>query len=262
MEMDELQKRVQEHEQFRPTLGFTHEGKKIEYLALSSTMVWRSLTLFSKEPDTLKWIAGFKPGATLVDIGANVGMYTIWAAITRDCKVFAFEPESQNYAMLNANLHVNKLSEKVRAYCLALSDETAFDVLNLCEFVQGSSNHTFKERLNFNLEAMNPVYQQGCFATTLDALVAQGVVPIPQHIKIDVDGIEHRVVKGMETTLKHPDVQSVLIEINTHLGEHQAIITRLQESGFNYSEAEVEESLGRQKGSKFEGVGNFIFYRN
>ena len=38
------------------------------------------------------------------DVGANVGMYTVFAAPTRGARVFAFEPEAQNYAMLNRNI--------------------------------------------------------------------------------------------------------------------------------------------------------------
>ena len=61
-------------------------------------------TLFSKEPITLAWIDTFKDGETLYDIGANVGMYTIYAAVMRKANVYAFEPEALNYAELNKNI--------------------------------------------------------------------------------------------------------------------------------------------------------------
>ena len=77
---------------------------------------WRVDTLFSKEPDTIEWIAGFQSGEVLVDVGANVGMYTIWAAKTRGTHVYAFEPESQNYGALCRNIVLNNLSKRVIAY--------------------------------------------------------------------------------------------------------------------------------------------------
>ncbi len=70
----------------------------------------------------MAWIAGFEAGEVLVDIGANVGMYTIWAAKTRGVTVYAFEPESQNYALLNKNIFYNQLGDRVHAYGVALSD--------------------------------------------------------------------------------------------------------------------------------------------
>jgi FkbM family methyltransferase len=262
MDMQEFQNRIAEAEKFRPVLTLNQAGKDVRYQVNSSMLLWRVHTLFSKEPDTIAWIATFGADEVLVDVGANVGMYAIWAAATRGCRVFAFEPESQNYALLNANIVLNTLGDRVVAYCLALSDETAFNVLNLSELVQGGSNHTFREQLDFNLAAMQPVYRQGCYATTLDVLVEQGVLPAPQHIKIDVDGIEHRVVNGMTKTLRNPVVRSVLIEINTALESHRNIMDTMSGCGFDYDAAGAAESVGRQKGTKFEGVGNYIFRRS
>jgi FkbM family methyltransferase len=45
----------------------------------------------------------------MIYVGANVGMYTIWAAATRNARVYAFEPEAQNYATLNRNIALNNL---------------------------------------------------------------------------------------------------------------------------------------------------------
>lgn len=220
---------------------------------------WRVDTFFTKEPDTIEWIAGFKPDEVLVDIGANVGMYTVWAAMTRGTRVFAFEPESQNYAILYQNIVHNKLSKRVVGYCAALSDESRFALLYLSEFVTGSSVHTFGEELDFKLQRRPSAIAQGCIATTLDHLVASGVVPVPDHIKIDVDGLEHKVVAGCRNVLANPGVKSVLIEINTNLKEHRALISDLEQLGFNYSRDQVKRSI-RTEGA-FAGVANHVFRR-
>jgi hypothetical protein len=96
-----------------------HADQRVVYLTPNTRALWRVETLFSKEPDTIEWIASFAPDEVLADIGANVGMYTIWAAKTRGTRVFAFEPEAQNYALLNCNIHANGLDQAVRAYCSA-----------------------------------------------------------------------------------------------------------------------------------------------
>ena len=220
---------------------------------------WRAKTLFTKEPETIEWIAGFNPGEVLIDVGANVGLYTIWAAKTRAVKVFAFEPESQNYAILYKNIVLNDLSEQVVAYCAALSDESRFSLLHLSEFKTGGSIHTFGEDLDYKLEPRLSEIRQGCISTTLDYLVAAGIVPVPHHIKIDVDGLEHKVFAGCRTVLKNPVVKSMLVEVNTNLDQHRKLIMDLNDLGFTYSERQVAQASCTE--GKFTGVGNYVFRR-
>lgn len=259
MPVDLSQLTIEDVEKINPFATVEHEGKKIHYHTPSRHTLWRVNSLFNKEPDTIEWIGSFRPDDTLLDVGANVGMYSIWAAATRGCNVYAFEPESQNYALLCQNIHSNQLSDKVTAFCVALSDETAFDRLNLSYFMQGGSCHTFKEPLDYKLENFTPAFQQGCFATTLDALIEQAAIPVPTHIKIDVDGIEHRVIAGMQQTLQNMAVQSVLIEINTHLQEHQQLLEQMHGLGFSHDAAKAQHHMCKE--GTFAGVGNVIFFR-
>lgn len=55
------------------------KDQDVRYLTQGSG--WRFDTLLEKEPDTIEWIDGFRLGETLWDIGANVGIYTIYAAL-------------------------------------------------------------------------------------------------------------------------------------------------------------------------------------
>ena len=216
-------------------------------------------TLFTKEPDTIEWIRGFDANDILVDIGANVGMYTIWAAKTRGVRVFAFEPESQNFALLYRNIVLNRLFGLVTAYCAALSDEEGFSLLYLSDFQLGASCHTFGESLDHNLADRRTGITQGCVSTTLDNLVARGAVPVPHHIKIDVDGLEHKVLAGCRDTLRNSQVKSLLVEINTNLAQHRRLAEELADMGFSHSADQVERAL-RTEGA-FRGVGNYVFQR-
>ncbi len=241
------------------TASIRHNDIEVVYATPNHATRWRVDSFFDKEPDTLEWIAGFKPQEVLVDVGANVGMYTIWAAMTRAVRVFAFEPESQNYALLYQNIVRNNLSRQVTGYCAALSDESGFSPLYLSEFVAGGSIHTYGAELDYKLEPRTSAITQGCIATTLDSLVAAGVVPMPDHIKIDVDGIEHKVLAGCRNVLAHPAVKSVLVEINTNLAEHRALIAQLENAGFSYSPDQVNRYIRKQ--GAFRGVGNYVFHR-
>ena len=250
---------LEEYQSLDPHLTVLEGDIEVSFCTPNLPAKFRVDTLRSKEPDTIEWIRGFAADEVLVDIGANVGMYTIWAAKTRGVRVFAFEPESQNYALLYRNIIRNGLSDQVIAYCLALSDESAYERLYLSDFFTGGSCHTFGEQIDHRLERRQSQYSQGCVSNTLDRLVMDGVIPVPNHIKIDVDGLEHKVVRGCAETLKDPHVKSVLVEINTNLELHRNIIQEMVALGFSYSDRQVSSAL-RSEGT-FAGVGNHIFQR-
>ena len=257
--MTEFPISIEEYEKLNPVVTVNHEAVALHYCTPSKLTAWRVSTLFSKEPYTLEWIAEFGRDDVLVDIGANVGMYTILAARTRGVKVFAFEPESQNYALLNRNILQNGLVDQVRAYCTGLTDETGFGDMYLSELRIGSSCHAVGDQRNFKLEPFDTQLVQGCYFTTLDALVAEGVVPVPNHIKIDVDGFEYKVIEGAAKTLENPEVRSLMVEVNTNLAEHRDLVTRLNNLGFNALEEQVADSL--HSDGVFEGVANHVFRR-
>jgi FkbM family methyltransferase len=250
---------LEEYEKLDPRCVLVHEGIKVVYATPSAFTKWRVDSLFEKEPITIDWIAGFRAGEVLVDIGANVGMYTVWAAKTRQARVFAFEPEAQNYALLNRNLVLNGLGDRVKAYCLGLSDQAGYSELHLSSLKAGGSCHSLGERVDFKHEPMQPVYSQGCISARLDDLVAQGVVPVPQHVKIDVDGIEPKVIGGARRVLADRTVRSLLIETNQNLPDHLQMVAELEAFGFRYDPAQV--AAAERKSGTFKGVAEYVFKR-
>jgi len=248
-----------ENERLAPQLTVRHAGAECVFHTPNRVTVWRVETLFTKEPDTIAWIGEFGADDILFDVGANVGMYSIFAAKTRGARVFAFEPESQNYAILNRNIHANGLDHLVQAYCVALADRTGFDKLYLGHFRAGDGNHSFGAPLDEHNRPRAAGFAQGCVSTTIDELVARTEFPMPTRIKIDVDGLEHAVVAGAQRTIRDPRLRSVLVEINTRLDEHWEVIDRLLAAGFDYSADQAERA--RRTDGPFEGVGNYVFRR-
>lgn len=250
---------LEEYEKLNPRCELVHQGVKVIYATPSAFTKWRVDSLFQKEPITIEWIAGFAAGEVLVDIGANVGMYTVWAAKTRQVKVVAFEPEAQNYALLNRNIVLNGLGERVKAYCLGLSDQAGYSELHLSALGVGGSCHSLGERIDFKHEPMNPVFSQGCISARLDDLVAQGAVPLPHHIKLDVDGIEPKVIAGARRVLTNRTVRSLLIETNQNLPDHMQMVAELEALGFRYDPAQV--AAAERKSGSFKGVAEYVFKR-
>jgi FkbM family methyltransferase len=250
---------INQYKALRPRAKIEIDGVTLTYVTPNGATKWRVDTLFHKEPDTIAWIRAFQPNDIFVDIGANVGMYSIFAAKTRSVRTYALEPESQNYALLNENIVQNLLNERVTAYCLALSDELGFSQLHLYSFLLGGSGHTYGEQLDHNLLPRKPAYSQGCVSATLDMLIDHGAIPVPTHIKIDVDGLEHKVIAGCKTTLENPLLRSLLVEINTNLEPHNNLVDYLTGLGFAYDSKQADRARRTEGESK--GTGNYVFYR-
>lgn len=241
-----------------------HDGTKAKFYTPNETTQWRVKTLITKEPATIKWIDTFEEGEILWDIGANVGGYTVWASARRKVKVYAFEPEAQNYALLIRNMALNKVDGV--AYCLAFTDDvTKLSTIYLSGQEVGGSCNSFGEEVGPDLSERKGV-PQGCIGMRMNDVVRSGEngpcpsgwIPQPDHIKIDVDGLEHKVVSGGAAVIAK--AKSLLVEVNTNLEEHTEMVKWLEQLGFSYSKEQVEASI--RKEGPFIGCAEFVFTRN
>lgn len=236
-----------------------YKGTEVKFRTPNEKTVWRAQSLFTKEPCTIDWIETFKDGEVLWDIGANVGGYSVWAAVRKGVKVVAFEPEKLNFDLLTQNLELNGDIEAV-VMNVALSDVSKEDKLYLGEAdTVGGSCNTFGAQVGPFLKPREAKGVQDCVAVTIDDLVKHHNIIVPTHIKIDVDGQEHLVLRGAVETLKNPALKSMLVEVNTNLQEHQEMLRQLRDAGFVYDPAQAEKAL--RKDGPFKGCGEFIFTR-
>jgi FkbM family methyltransferase len=252
----ELNQNLVDIDRLNQTTTFV-ETEGIKFVNANGMMDWRARTLLTKEPITIEWLNTFQEGDVFVDIGANVGTYSLYAAKKRFCRVYAFEPESQNYAALNYNINLNRSDALVKAYCLAISNKITLGALNLSQMIAGNSCHQFNRSLDHRNQPARFSFAQGCMSVTLDWLLENGLIDQPTHIKIDVDGIECLVVQGMSRVLEN--TQSLLIEINQNLQEHQDMVQYLLTRGFTYDPDQVKQAERKQ--GAFKGVAEFLFRR-
>lgn len=191
------------------------DGQDIRLLVSNGIEHYRAVSYADKEPETLRWISQYicQPDAVFYDIGANVGVYSLLAAslCTTGQRVLAFEPEALNFSRLNANIHHNSLGDHLMTYPIALSDNAGMDVLHISDCTAGAAfNSVGGEHMGRDV-----CRQQGTCLSTIDLLVTQHGFPAPTMIKIDVDGIEERIIDGAKAVLANPTLKTVLIEINS-----------------------------------------------
>ena len=113
------------------TKSIEHEGIKLVLSTPNGLTRYRVDSFSTKEPETLDWLDGIPENSVLWDIGANVGLYTCYAAKKSNCRVFAFEPSVFNLEVLARNIHLNGLSDLVTIIPLPLSIELSINKLNM-----------------------------------------------------------------------------------------------------------------------------------
>jgi len=179
-------------------------------------LTFRAESFLTKETDTIKWIDSFKDDQVFWDIGANIGVYSLYAAVTRRSRVSAFEPSSANYYVLTRNCQLNGLTERLNAYCMAFSAATELGVINLASSSMGAGINQFGKLGDVSPYATKskPELAHGMMGFTIDEFINQFHPDFPNHIKIDVDGRELDILSGAKKTLMDSRLESILVELS------------------------------------------------
>ena len=204
----------------------------------------RNRTYGTKEPGTIEWIDGFAEGSILWDIGANIGLYSLYAARSRQCKVIAFEPSVFCLEFLARNIWQNNLQKLVSIVPNPLSDATSVNLLTLNSREWGESSNSFGTTLNQDGKEINPSLKYQILGITMDDAINKLGIPKPEHVKIDVDGIEPMILLGGAEILKV--VQSVSIEVPTYAGAKQKVAEILTSAGL-YLDKESGNQIWRRR---------------
>ena len=194
-----------------------YKGQILKFIAPNYLADWRAQTFATKEPETLDWIDSMPNECVLWDVGASVGIYSLYAAQSKDAKVFAFEPSIFNLELLARNISHNKLHEKICIVPIALSNKTSFNTMHMTSTDMGSALATFGEVFGWDGEEIDHNFSFNTIGITMDDAVLHLKIPFPNYIKIDVDGLEHLILLGGQKVLEQ--VESVLIEVNDNFIE-------------------------------------------
>lgn len=234
----------------RRTQKVTHGGSKLIFSIPNALNKFRADTFSSKEPETLDWIDAIPRDSVVWDVGANVGLYCCYAAKARGCRVFAFEPSVFNLEALARNIFLNQLIDQITVVPLPLSDVLAVSNLSLTSTEWGAAMSTFGQSFGHDGEPIRKVFEFSTIGLTMVDAVDLLKIPDPEYIKIDVDGIEHLILKGGVPVLRR--VKSVLVEINDGFAIHAESATQyLREAGLSLKEkkhaAHFDSELGAAK---------------
>ena len=194
-------------------IDFYINNKNIKLFTPNNLVKWRNDTFFDKEPETIEWIKNFKLKKFYFwDIGSNIGQYSLYCALIHPgSSIISFEPSANNLRVLSRNIGCNKLEKQITIFPIALTNKVN-NFLNLLESSsqEGSAHNSFGRHNNINQHFIS--YKT--YGTSIDYIIEKKILPIPNYIKIDVDGIEESILQGGIKYLSNKELLEVSIEIN------------------------------------------------
>ena len=214
----------------------------------------------AKEPETIEWMeSNVKPNDIVLDIGANVGAYSLIMGklVGEGGMIYSFEPNWVNYHQLNRNIILNDLTNTIAALNVAVSNSEGIEVFNYQDLEFGSSLHTLGKPVNFVGNVFKPKYTQQVMKMSVDNLIGDFGVKQPNHMKIDVDGVEADVIEGAMRTISSPSFKSLMVEFNEDFDSDQAAIEKIKSVGFRV----VRKAHNPSRFFKSDGVFNYYFER-
>lgn len=186
-------------------------------------------------PEMTFWMGTLRPGDLFVDVGANIGVYTV-LMVSRGCDVIAVEPADAARRLLEVNLELNGLSADIVRAALGRAPGHARLTSEL-----GSSNHVLTQSDG----AENPSASvTDVSVTTLDDVLGDRTAA---GVKIDVEGFELDVVLGASRSLADQRIGVVQLEWNSMARERfgrrrDEVGQVLQDAGYVLSRP---DALGR-----------------
>jgi FkbM family methyltransferase len=214
----------------------------------------RCLKLYSKEPGTVEWIRSeIKPGQVFYDIGANIGVYTIFAArqVGPGGKVYAFEPHGPNFSRLSDNIVLNHLQGVVVPCSFALHNMEGYLNFRYGSLNAGTSNSQLFMNSNGEIKLTDDQIVELKNAVRVDTLLASRRVAPPHHVKIDIDGNEYLILQGMTSLLTSSDAPlSIQVELNEP--DSDAIVAFLQDHHYDLVKKHLTRSAARRMGQSID----------
>ena len=247
-------------EELTPVISAKTKNGTLHFFCPGRLPVFRAETLLTKEPETIEWIDGFEKNSVFWDIGANVGVYSLYAGLKKGVEVVAFEPAAPNLYVLNKNIEINQLGEKIIALGIAFNDVTSLDQFHMSNTEIGSALHSFSRATDWQGKSFSPKFKQGVIGFSIDEFIKNFSTQFPTHIKIDVDGIENKIVEGGRETIADPRLKSILVELDENQPELiRPVISAIEQAGLKLS---AKKHASMFDNSEFASVYNHIFCRS
>lgn len=193
-----------------------------------------------------------KPGEVVLEVGANIGYYTIMQSkiIGKSGRIYAIEPISDNLNYLRRNINLNNL-KNVEVHPIALREKNK--KLEIFTFEEANLNSAIKWS-DRNLGSETVV------GMTMDSFLKGK--RSPNWIRMDVEGYEWNILMGAKKSLKNKNLKNLFIEVHFDLlprKKIEAIFKLLKENNFKIKYAVVEDKSISECRGPLKGLKKFFY---
>ncbi len=173
------------------------------------------------EDDFVKNIV--KSGDKIIDVGAHWGVFSVLFGklVGEYGKVYAFEASRKNFKILKKNICINKLSQTVKPYNLAIGNEEK--KVNLAIADTSSGHNSIYDKHLKGIKKYETISQ-----TTIDKFTEENSIKSIDLLKIDVEGYEYNVLKGAEETIKRSKDMWLFVEFSPNFISKELAINMLE----------------------------------
>jgi FkbM family methyltransferase len=218
-----------------PTLG------QIKLVTGNGRLLWRARKPLEGDPLLVSFLRGLNEKSTFYDIGANVGVVSIFAAeymrrrLKSDTlnnlsesefcfKTIAIEPGHENFSVLCKNIRLNNLENQVMPLNFAVSSSSRVAILYLRDHMAGAALHSV-DLPNLVSRARYGDYEPGLqsvVAARVDFLISIFGLPSPNVIKVDIDGRDIEALESFGLYLS--EVSDIFVENDTSRNESATLL--------------------------------------
>ena len=184
-----------------PKIDVAFDKQKLTFRTGNGRLLWRAKSLLTEEPLMITWVKSMQPDDVVLDVGANVGIYTI--PIAKKVKtVYACELDPLNIAILKENMFLNSVTENVVVLPFACGDSAKIVDVKFRDLAYGDALQLIEGGDPQNTRLGQQTHSTKVIQFSLDDIFTRLDLTQPNKIKIDVDGNERTVLQGMKNLIR------------------------------------------------------------
>lgn len=171
-----------------------------------------------------------KKDDVVIDIGANIGYYSLLMHNAK--KIYALEPSFKSFSLLKKNILLNNY-KNIIPYNIAIGDKNGYAYINVSEKCNWNTIRDVDKK-RFHIIGKEKIRMM-----TFDEFVEANRIS-PTFVRMDVEGYEYNIIKGMKKFLKSSRKCRIFIELHPHTMEEEEtlfVLNTLKNNGFEISKA-------------------------
>ena len=235
-----------------PKIDVEFGNQRLTFRTGNGRLLWRAKSLLTEEPLMISWIESMQSDDVVLDVGANVGMYTVPIA-KKTLIVYACELDPLNIAILKENLYLNSVTENVVILPFACGDSPKIVNVRFRDMAYGDALQSIEGGDLLDSRLGSRAHSAKVIQYPLDDLFKLLDLKRPNKIKIDVDGNELTVLQGMKDLIRSANE----VYFEDSLSESCQIVVRFL-SSVGFKKYQSVEIVSKYNSSQITGE-NIVF---